>query len=382
MKLLLNTTLLNPPLTGIGNYTLNLLSQFQRLSDFKDIICFNENEMLSSEQALFENKNKQAKPIKASLIRRVISRVPYAYQAKNLYLNYQLFRRQIGLEDYIYHEPNFILQKHKGPAVVTIHDLSFFHYPEYHPTARMQWFQANIVETLKVAKHILTVSHLVREDLIENFNVNPDKVHTTYLAAGAQFQQRCSVQTQSVLNLYGLTHGQYLLFVGTIEPRKGLIDLLDAWEQLPAEIRKLYPLVLVGGAGWQNTEIMIRVQKLMIAGELKYLDYISNESLPILYSGCLSFVFPSVYEGFGLPVLEAMASGVPVICREKTSMAEFAQDAVILHESSTESLAHQLSQVIENKALRNEYAIKGLERATQFSWHKCAQKTINVYKQC
>ena len=160
------------------------------------------------------------------------------------------------------------------------------------------------------------------------------------------------------------------------------MDLLDAWEQLPMTIRQAYPLVLAGGAGWRNEAIMARIHKLSSLGEIRYLNYISNEDLPILLSGSLSFVFPAVYEGFGLPVLEAMASGAPVLCRQGTSMAKFAQGAVLLHDNQTDSLAYQLGRLIEDADLRQEYRRKGLARAAQFSWEKCAAQTLDVYQLC
>lgn len=399
MKLLLNTIPLNPPLTGIGNYTLRLLEQFSHMPDFEDICCFDGADWLTANEALEKQaaaeqqyfapttvtSNETTKtiiPAKRSLLYRVAKRVPYAYKAKEWYLDYLLAKKQHTIGRYVYHEPNFIAQSHKGPIVTTIHDLSVLHYPEYHPAARVKWFKEGIADTLKRVDHVLTVSDVVRMEIIEQLNVSPDRVHTTYLAADARFHPRNAEQTQALLTEHGLEHGQYLLFVGTIEPRKGVMDLLDAWEQLPARLREAYPLVLAGGSGWQNEAIMARIHALVATGQVKYLNYITNEFLPVLLAGSLGFVFPAVYEGFGLPVLEAMASGVPVLCRAGTSMAEFAEGAVLLHENHIDSLAEQLGRLIEQADLREQYAAKGLVRAAEFSWQKCAAQTLDVYKRC
>lgn len=394
MKLLLNTIPLNPPLTGIGNYTLCLLEQFAQMPDFEHVYCFNGVSWLDAKEALTKHyeqvgqatqgQEESSSPVvqRHPLWRRVVRNIPYAYKAKQYYLDYRLARHQQQLQNYIYHEPNFVLQKHAGPTVTTIHDLSPIHYPQHHPAARIKWFSEGMADTLSRVNQILTVSNLVREDLIERYGLAPDRVHTTYLAAADRFHPRNAEQTQRVLDQYGLTHGQYLLFVGTIEPRKGVIDLLDAWEQLPSALRVAYPLVLAGGLGWRHEDTMSRIQRLVDKGEVKYLNYVANNELPLLLSGCLSFVFPSVYEGFGLPVLEAMASGVPVLCRENTSMAEFAEGAVLLHENSTESLSHQLASLIEGESLRQQVAAQGLKKAAQFSWEKCATQTVEVYKRC
>lgn len=370
------------------------------MPEFDDICCFDGSGWLSANEALqkqVEAEQHYFAPSKVaatagaapeliapkrSLLYRVAKRMPYAYKAKEWYLDYLLAKKQQTISNYVYHEPNFIAQNHKGPIVTTIHDLSVMHYPEYHPAARVKWFKEGIADTLKRVDHVLTVSDVVRMEIIEQLNVSPDRVHTTYLAADARFHPRDAGQTQAQLSEYGLTHGQYLLFVGTIEPRKGVMDLLDAWERLPAALREAYPLVLAGGSGWQNEAIMERIQALVATGQVKYLNYISNDLLPVLLAGSLGFVFPAVYEGFGLPVLEAMASGVPVLCRAGTSMAEFADGAVLLHENTIDSLAEQLGRLIEHADLRQQYATKGLARAAEFSWQKCAAQTLAVYQSC
>lgn len=397
MKLLLNTIPLNPPLTGIGNYTLRLLEQYEQMPEFEHIFCFNGSRFLEAKEALLQHELAEKAYFQTSSdsgqavvdsnnrkaqLKALARRVPYAYKLKQWYVNCFLYSQRNKSKNHLYHEPNFIAQKHKGPIVSTIHDLSVLHYPEYHPAERVKWIAEGMADTLQRAQHILTVSDVVREEIIEHYKVAPDRVHTTYLAADARFQPRTAEQTTATLERYGLQHEQYILFVGTIEPRKGVMDLLDAWEQLPMTIRQAYPLVLAGGAGWRNEAIMARIHKLSSLGEIRYLNYISNEDLPILLSGSLSFVFPAVYEGFGLPVLEAMASGAPVLCRQGTSMAKFAQGAVLLHDNQIDSLAYQLGRLIEDADLRQEYRRKGLARAAQFSWEKCAAQTLEVYQLC
>lgn len=396
MKLLINTEPLNAPLTGIGTYTFRLLEQFVQMPEFSDIKAFTGQQVLSGNEVLERLINPQAQqpdtpaqPIARSFSRKVYDRlkpyaraIPGAYRLKQAYGSSVLRRQQKELDSYLYHEPNFIPIRSSNTLVTTIHDLSWIHFPEYLPAKRLQWLEAGIDQAVQSSTKILTVSELVREEIIEHFGVSPDRVHAVYLAADPRFHPRTHEQTQAVLDAQGLQHGQYVLYVGTIEPRKRVEELLDAWEQLDPALRAQKQLVIAGGAGWRYDHVLERLRRLDQQGQLRYLDYVSHEDLPPLLAGSMSFVFPAIYEGFGLPVLEAMASGVPVLCRAGTSMAEFAQGSVLLHGSEPNDLSEQLARLITEPDLRQDLAQRGLARAQDFSWANCAQGTVEVYQQC
>ncbi|MFJ4391930.1 glycosyltransferase family 4 protein [Pseudomonas soli] len=389
MKLLLNTESLRPPLTGIGNYTLNLLGELQAQALASTIDCFDGAAWSTAAQTLDRQSaavsvapaGQSTNQDLSTRLRSFVRGLPLAYRMRSAVRN-AVFRREASKRRaFVYHEPNFILKPHEGPCVATIHDLSFIHYPHFHPAERVAWLNRELPRTLARADYLITDSGIVRQELIDRFGIASDRVRAIYLGADQRFQSRDPRQTAQVLARHGLVHGRYVAFIGTVEPRKGLSVLLDAWEQLPVSLRQAYPLVIAGAPGWQNADLLERMQVLQARGEMKYLRFVAADELPFIYSGAAVFTYPSFYEGFGLPVLEAMASGVPVVCTDGTSMAEFAQGAVSLFEAGrSEALSDALKVLLEDEALRGEFIRKGLVQAGQFSWARCARETSDVYK--
>ncbi|WP_278386130.1 glycosyltransferase family 4 protein [Stutzerimonas kunmingensis] len=389
MNLLINTDSLTPPLTGIGNYTFHLLKELLSIQQddegLKRIDCISGKEFISASAALgkchLAEQNFDSEKPRISTLRRIVRRIPLAYRTRQALHDLRLLQQRHQYRHFLYHEPNFILKAHPGPCVATIHDLSFIHYPQHHPAERVAWMHGNLKKTLERADQLITVSKLVRQELIDFLGVPADRIQTTYLGVDADFHPRTSTETQGLMDRYQLTHGSYVLFVGTLEPRKGVDLLLDAWASLPVPIRKNYKLVLAGASGWRNAELLERIQRLEAHGEICWLRYIPQDDLPILYAGAAAFTFPSIYEGFGLPVLEAMASGVPVVCTAGTSMAEFAAEAPLLFEvGNSEEFSEQLRTLLEDDKLREQHSTRGLERANHFSWRRFAHETLAIYR--
>jgi alpha-1,3-rhamnosyl/mannosyltransferase len=158
--------------------------------------------------------------------------------------------------------------------------------------------------------------------------------------------------------------------------------LLDAWSLIPESLRQQYPLILAGSSGWRNEALVERIARLSAQGTVRHLGYVNADILPALFAGAAVFTYPSVYEGFGLPVLDAMSSGVPVICRADTSMAEFSQGACLVCDTGEpQELAHKLQSLLESQALRESWARKGVQQAANFSWERCAKETAEIYQQ-
>ncbi len=390
MNLLLNTESLNPPLTGIGNYTLNLLQELVALGHIEHIECFSGQHFSSASETLArcqadteKRPNQDAAPalIQRSRLRALLRRIPFAYRARAMLHDYQLRRSEQQRSNFVYHEPNFILKAHKGPCVATIHDLSFIHYPQHHPVERVSWMTSQLPKTLERADFLITPSEMIRQELIDTMGVPADKVRCTYLGAAECFRPHRPDETRAVLQQHGLEHGRYVLFVASLEPRKGVDILLDAWASLPEELRHTYPLVLAGAPGWKNQELQTRIRNLQATHGLRHLNYVPSEDLPALYAGAAAFVYPSIYEGFGLPVLEAMQCGVPVICTEGTTMDEFSAGSTLLCErGNSEHLREQLKLLLEDRTLHERIANAGLERSKTFSWRRCAEETLEIYK--
>lgn len=390
MKLLLNTESLRPPLTGIGSYTLNLLRQFTKTSTFEQIGCFNEGNLFTADDQLRlmmtssggdSSKKTTRQTTFTDRVRKTVRGVPGAYKLRAALLSRKFNKAAQAIPGAVYHEPNFILKRYSGPAVTTVHDLSFIDYPQYHPRKRVEWLTKQLPKTLKRADAIITDSDVVRRQLIESLGIPEERTQTVYLGADEQFQPRSQELVDGCLSRFGLAYQSYVLFVGTLEPRKGVDVLLDAWCALPDSIQRACPLVLAGAPGWGNSGLLKRIKSLEAQGRIHYLRYVSADTLPLLYSGAALFSYPSVYEGFGLPVLSAMSSGVPVICRAGTSMDEFAQGACMLCETGeVEELSVKMATLLDSPQKQKEYSQKGLAQAMRYSWERCAQETASIYR--
>ena len=226
-----------------------------------------------------------------------------------------------GYSDHLYHGPNFYLPKFPGRTVVTVtmtlgpdHAAVPSHANAFCILARKSKVRPGAPRASS------PIPHYTRAEVLSHFGFPEEKVGVAQLACGSEFRPRTSEELAPVLNTYGLSANGYTLYTGTIEPRKNLVALINSYGRLPADLRRRYPLVLAGYKGWNNEAIMERIARAQGQGWLTYLGYVPNEHLPYLFSGARLFAFPSLYEGFGLPVLEAMASRVPVIASDQASL--------------------------------------------------------------
>ena len=228
---------------------------------------------------------------------------------------------------------------------------------------------------------LITDAEFVRQELIEVFGVKPAKITAIPLGVESMFRPLDALETLSVLTAHGLTHGKYFLTVGTLEPRKNLSLAIRAYSQLPLIVRQHYPLVVIGMKGWHASEIERLIMPLAQEGFLRELGYVPRGDLATIMAGATALIYPSIYEGFGLPPLEAMACGTPVICSNVSTLPEVVGDAGILIDPSDEIGLREILHVItEDKQLRTDLSTRARERSLSFTWKKCAQQTVEVYK--
>lgn len=221
----------------------------------------------------------------------------------------------------------------------------------------------------------------MRQELADYFNWPLDRIHAVPLASSPQFHPRSPDALREALARHGLQPGGYSLFVGTIEPRKNIVSLLDAYSRLPLALRQRWPLILTGYHGWRSEAIHDRIAQAQQQGWAHYLGFVASADLPLLFAGARLFTFPSHYEGFGLPVLEAMSSGVPVVCSNSSSLPEVAGPAALMcAPDDVEGLTALLQKGLEDEAWRATAVQQGLLHAGGFSWERCAQATVEVYK--
>ncbi|MCK4315860.1 MAG: glycosyltransferase family 4 protein, partial [Anaerolineae bacterium] len=264
------------------------------------------------------------------------------------------------------------------PTILTVHDLIFRHLPAHHKPLNRWYLNLTMPLYCRRATHVIAVSECTRRDLVAAYNLPPEKITVVHEAAAPRFRPQPPDTVVAVRARYHLPD-RYLLFVGTIEPRKNLTRLLSGFEAIHAD-GLTDGLVIVGKRGWLYDDFFSRLEQSPARAAVILPGYVPDEDLPAIYAGAQALVLPSLYEGFGLPVLEAMACGTPVTCSDTSSLPEIAGDAA-LHfdpdsvESLTDALRHLLSDTDLHAALRQ----RGFEQAAKFSWDQVAAETEAVY---
>ncbi|OGY26401.1 MAG: hypothetical protein A2Z42_04525 [Candidatus Woykebacteria bacterium RBG_19FT_COMBO_43_10] len=263
-------------------------------------------------------------------------------------------------------------------TVVTVHDLGAQFLAEYHQYPQKIYLNWSTEYVAKFATHLISISKSTKKDLMSTLKVPGKKISVVYEGVDRDvFYPRTKEEIERVKVKYGLTK-RYFIYVGTIQPRKNLVRLITAFAR--AKLRET-DLVLVGSQGWLTDEINAAPKKFSVSNHVRFLGYVDNEDLPTLYSGALGLTFPSLYEGFGLPILEAFACDCPVLTSETGATAEIAQTAAFLVDPlDTEAIAKGIKKLATDRALRAELRKKGRERTVGFSWEKTAEQTIKVFE--
>lgn len=262
---------------------------------------------------------------------------------------------------------------HPLPSVVTVHDLGYRHFPDAHPLTQRVYLDWSTRFSARAATHIIADSKATKSDLIRFYNIPTEKITVIYPGRDESLQP---VDPARIRAKYDLPE-EYILHVGTLQPRKNILRLIEAFHIITRHASRV-TLVLAGHAGWLSAPILAKARAVP-AGRIRLLNYVPDEDLAGLYSGARAFVFPSLYEGFGFPVLEAMACGTPVICSNTSSLPELAGDAALLVDpTDTEALAAAVSRVLSEPDLRVALVQKGFEQVKKFSWEKAAKETLRV----
>lgn len=266
-------------------------------------------------------------------------------------------------------------------VLATVMDIIPLIHPEW-VTARHRKIKNWLFKKMILsAGHVITISEYSKQDLIKHLGIPPERISVTPLGVNPFYFEPVSAEYQtSVLAEHGLNPG-FFLFIGTLQPRKNLEALLDAHACLPEAVQKAHPVVIVGQAGWKVEALLSRVEALSLEGKVKWLQYLPQDDVLVLLKNAQALVFISLYEGFGLPVLEAFAAGVPVIASETTSIPEVAGDAAyLLDPQDKQAIAEAMMHMIEDEDLRQACIEKGQARARLFSWARCAAETFQVYR--
>jgi glycosyltransferase involved in cell wall biosynthesis len=366
MRIAFDGTTLRPRRTGVGYYTEHLLHHLAQ-------------EALDDEITVISNRPIDTTRVLPARVRVV----PSKWRAPSLVWLQVLAARALGeLQADVAHFTNGMLPLAASiPTVVTIHDMSLTLFPHYHPTRRVLLSRPLVDMAARRADAVITVSDSARRDILRLYNLPPDRVHVVHEAAAPSFRRVCDARELDRVRRQYRLGDRIILYVGTIEPRKNLPNLIDGFaaRQRAGDLR--HQLVCVGPYGWLSRGVARHVERLKTADAIRFTGYVPFADLPALYSLAEMFVFPSVYEGFGLPVVEAMACGAPVITGRTAALAEVGGGAVAqVQQLDAESLGDALVKLARDRERRDALRVLGTERARLFSWHRAAAETLEVYR--
>jgi glycosyltransferase involved in cell wall biosynthesis len=374
VRVILGVDAIRPPLTGIGRYVLALALGLKDHPRVTRVLFYADGRFEGEPLALLN-------PRRALTFLRHYA--PFPSISRRIYhgLNNAVFKaKAAAYRDWLFHAPNYITPDSAMRAVCTVHDLSYLRMPEYHPRDRVDHLLRELPRTLADAAHVITDSEFVRGEVIAEFGLPAERVTAVPLGVDDVYHPREEAALADILRRHKLERGRYLLAVATLEPRKNLARLLDGYLRVAPAVRRAFPLILVGGRGWRNDRLLARVERMQAEGDLRWLGYVPEQELPCVYAGAAGFAFPSIYEGFGLPLLEAMASGVPVLTSNCASLPEVAGDVGILVEpEDVAQITLGLEQLLTDTAWHHAAACRGLERARAFTWQACVDRTVDVY---
>ena len=361
---------LNRPRSGIGNYIYYLIKEFAKTNENREkvyLINYEDNN-------IFPNLNKI---IIENPLKNITKKSFYFW---HIYLQFRLKRNNLNLD--IIHSPEnaTLFVKLKQKKIVTVHDTTPFLFPESFTLITLLRYRLLLPRTLKTADKIITDSNSTKKDLVNYFNIPEEKIKVIFLAADEKFKPLNNEEINEVKQKYSLNF-PFILYVGLLHPRKNIPSLIEAYYKLKLKKDDMeYKLVIAGKNNGKCKDIFGTVGRLNLQKDVIFTGYVLDEDLPALYNATDLFVYPSLYEGFGLPPLEAMACGTPVITSNTSSLPEVVGDAGIMVDPyDVDGLADAMHEVLTNDGLREDMIKRGLKRAKMFSWEKCAKETLRVY---
>ncbi len=370
MRIAFDVTPLCAPASGVGTYTLHLLQHLSRR---------NEDEMLplAHRPVAFDTIAERNPDLP-----QPVSGLPFGLN-KTIWMQAVLPWLLARLRADICHFTNAVASLWTPcPTVVTVHDMTLWLYPQHHYRRRLLAMRPFVPPAAHRAAAIIAVSQATKADIVRILDVDEAKVHVVHEAPAPHFRPLEAVASlEGVRQHYGLPD-RFLLYVGTIEPRKNLVRLLEVLARLRRSEGLDHGLVLVGHRGWKDEEVFATVERLALGDATQFLGYVPTEDLVALYNLAEALVYPSLYEGFGLPVLEAMACGTPVVASSSGSLQEVAGSAAEFVDPRDEKhIAAGLQRVLLDADRREELRALGLAQAAHFSWDAAARQTRRIYDQ-
>ncbi|OGJ49572.1 hypothetical protein A2335_04210 [Candidatus Peregrinibacteria bacterium RIFOXYB2_FULL_32_7] len=378
MKIVIDISLAVGNRAGIGNYSYNLAKQLAKIDKknkytFFPFFCYIYHPDFKNIPLDFSNPNCKLK---------------YKYLPKE-WIDYLWKESIIPKNDIIgdcdiLHSTSFCVPENiKSKLAVTIYDVSFVTHPQFHQEANIQHCYNGTKKAVEKADVIIAISEHTKNDLIKYFNCPPEKIKVTYLGYDQKIFRVIKEKNkiQNILKKYNIKKS-FIFNLGTIEPRKNIKGLIKAYSLLDNKTQNQHDLVIAGGKGWLNSEIYSLIKETNLEEKIKFLGYVDENDLPYLYNVAKCFVYPSFYEGFGLPPLEALACACPVISSNISSLPEVVGNAgLLIDPNDNQQISEAIKNVLINTSLRENLKKKALLQAKKFSWELCAQETLSIYNQ-
>jgi len=358
--------------SGTGRYTTELVKHLARLDrDNEYVILLHDDSPLRAPLKEFENVHLVKEPRRSRLGRIWWEQrhLPGLIAKKHLV---------------VFHAPAFVLPGRSSAATVaTIHDLVFMRYPETFGYFRRNYLSWAIPRSVYRATKVIADSEATRRDLRDLLGVKPERVAVIPLGIGEEFFNTAPFEAFAQAHSMLALPERYILTVGTIEPRKNLVRLIEAYAIVKERMKRRCPvLVLVGRKGWKYEDVFDRIADRQLGGDVIWSDFLSDELVRAVYQHATLFVCLSLHEGFGLPLLEAMASGVAVLSSDRSSMPEVVGEAgVLVDPTNVEAVADAMEALLKNDERRQELAARARERARGFSWELTARQTLAIYQE-
>lgn len=370
MNIAIDLTAIPKNKSGVGRYLYNLVEWLQKIDSENSYYLFMQDDDLDGFNIYASNFHKV--PVSSKWLRKVPLRLLW----EQLLFPKKLSRLKIDL----LHSPHYTTAYFsKIRKIVNFHDFTYFVVPQMHTFLKRELFKFYIKTSLKNADSIIVISKSTQGDLENILNAKRRNVFVTPMGVDERFFLNDN-RGESILGEYGIK-GDYILYVGTIEPRKNVLGLLKAYNMIDYQIRDKYKLVICGKKGWMYDDIYKYIEENRLMSKVVFTGFVKDEHLPCFYRYAKLFLYPSFYEGFGIPIIEAMASGVPTITSNISSMKEVAGVACInVDPYNVDEIKNGIELLLNSEELYNELKIKGIERAKIYTWENCARKTLEAYQ--
>jgi glycosyltransferase involved in cell wall biosynthesis len=364
LRVLYNALTLTSPFSGVQVYSCQLIKQAIRENGSED---FRFIPLLPEKSSVFSFSDH----ILTAMTTTRSGRIVYEHTQIS-----RLFQKQRAT---LLHAPSYILPvRFSGPSVLTVHDTIALDFPSYCKSSNVLYFNLLLKRSIRSADRIIAVSHQVKEDILHHCAIDPGRIQVVYHGVDASFRPVTNAEHLGKIRKKYRLPERYLLFVGNIEPKKNLRRVIEALFRIRNQID--HKLVIAGRWGWKYRPVQEAIRKYGMQDRVVFLDYVALADLPALYSGADLFLFPSLYEGFGLPVLEAMACGTPVMTSDKGSLPEISDGhAFYTNPMCSDEMARDILSALDNHSARLTKSRAGREYAAHFTWEKTWQRTKQIY---